>query len=80
MDNAEEFRLRRDGALKAWRREVERFGELMKSADGAPDAVEVQKKAIVEARKLYDSMNEEYLNFIESTRPPSPKAPERIAR
>jgi hypothetical protein len=37
MANAEEFRRRRDRALKAWRHEVERFGELEKSSSKEGD-------------------------------------------
>jgi hypothetical protein len=80
MEHAEEFRQQRDQALKAWRRAVERFGEMVKSADAAPEAVEVQKKAVGEARERYDSMNEAYLNFIQGTRMPAPKTPDRVAR
>jgi hypothetical protein len=78
MDTAEELRQRRDHALKAWRREVGLLGDLVKSANPLAAAVENQKKAIIEARDLYDSSNEDYLNFIEHARL-EPKARDRLA-
>jgi Spy/CpxP family protein refolding chaperone len=80
MGSEDEIRRRRDAALKAWRREVERFRELLKSPTPNPAAIENQKKAIGDARSSYDSLNEEYLNSIERARTPGPKAPDRIAR
>lgn len=78
MHAQDELRQNRDRALKSWRREVELLGDLLKSPNPSPAAVENQKKAIIDARDLYDSSNEEYLNFIQHTKL-EPKARDRLA-
>jgi len=73
MDNAEEFRQRRDQALNAWRREVQRLGELRKSPRALLADLENQKKAVGEARELYDSLNDAYLNRIHNSKVVTPE-------
>lgn len=66
MNDEQDYRRKRDSALKAWRGEVERLENLIKSADVAPQELKSRKKAITKARNLYDSLNDQYLNHIES--------------
>ena len=73
MDDAEEFRQRRDQALNVWRREAQRLGKLMKSRRTLLADLENQRKAIGEARELYDSLNEAYLNRIHSSKVVTPE-------
>jgi len=78
MDEAEEFRCRRDRALRVWRKEVERLGELAKMPQPDAEDLENQKRAITEARRLYDSMNEEYLNHIHGLKMERPHVSGRL--
>lgn len=66
MNDEQEYRRKRDSALKAWRGEVERLVNLIKSSEVAPRELKNRKKAITRARNLYDSLNDQYLNHIES--------------